>query len=99
MAELVEVLHARYGALALFYDGLGGRAIALKWRPAAFLPVPLKPPVAQHRLYVQRTEGPGAAWVLPNVADVLAGMVQAGGGLIKRVSLPRGGNGLRRQLQ
>ena len=32
-------LRAAYGGLALFFaDGYGGRVVAVKWRPAAFLP-------------------------------------------------------------
>ena len=108
VADLVERLRATYGALALFfYDGLGGRQIALKWRPAAFMPTKLAAAAAEHRTVVPRAAAPldaesGAppeAWVLPNLADVLAGMVQMGGGLVQTARLPRSGDGLRAQIQ
>ena len=89
VAQLVERLRADYGSLALFfYDQLGGRCIAVKWRPAAFLPGPLKPSSAQHRMLV-------GEWALPNVGDVLAGMVQASGGLVKAAKVVQSGHGLR----
>ena len=91
--ELVDRLTAAYGSIALFfYDGLGGRCIALKWRPSAFLPGPLKVGSAQHRMLVgsgEDGEATAKAWALPNIADVLAGMVQAGDGLIVAARLPQ----------
>lgn len=60
---------------------------------------------AQHKMLVGRGEGEeadgtgGAApWALPNVADVLAGMVQIGGGLIRAAKVPQAGHALRKAV-
>ena len=97
VAELVSRLTIAYGSLALFfYDGIGGRNIAVKWRPAAFLPGPLKAPSAQHRMLLDASPvGAEASWALPNVADVMAGMVEAGDGLILAARVPRSSQALR----
>ena len=48
-------LRETYGALAVFcYDDRGGRYVALKWRPAAFLPGPLRAAHSQHRILLER---------------------------------------------
>ncbi len=40
---LLKALEERFGHLAIFgADGLGGGAVGIKWRPAAFLPAPVK---------------------------------------------------------
>ena len=70
------------------------QVIGLKWKPAAFLPAPLKAPSSQHRLLIA-TAG-GASWALPNVADLLAEMVEIGGALVKQVAFPRSSQALRR---
>lgn len=104
IAALVARLTLAYGSIArFFYDGLGGRAIALKWKPAAFLPTALKAPAAQHRMLVATgcgdKDGAAAeAWALPNVADALAGMVQLGDGLIKSARVPQASHALRKAL-
>ena len=101
VAALVAALEGAYGSLALFfYDGLGGRVIAIKWKPAAFLPSSLRAPTAQHRMLVRQSgaatdDAEAATWAMPNVADALAGMVQLGGGLIKSVRMPQTGHALR----
>ena len=112
VAALVERLRDAYGSLALFfYDGHGGRAVAIKWRPAAFLPARLTAGTAPHRMLIRRMaprdtqEGPdddtsaalvdvSKPWALPNLPDILAGMVDLGGGLVKTVKLPRSCHGL-----
>ena len=57
--------------------------------------VALKPATAQHRMLVGGGDG-AAARALPNVADVLAGMVQLGDGVVKAVKVPQSAHGLRR---
>jgi len=72
-------------------------------KPAAFLPTALKANSSQHRLLINAGQGgasaAGASWALPNVADVLAEMVEVGAGLVKQVVLPRDSQALRRELQ
>jgi len=93
------------GGLALFcYDELGGRVIALKWRPAAFTPQLLKPGAAgsQHRMLYQPGDASAAdekkQYTVPNVVEVLAELVEVSGGLIKKVRLPTT-SGLLEQLK
>lgn len=107
---LVSALRDAYGELALFfYDVHGGDVIAVKWRPAAFLPQAFRPDTARSRLLVVRgpagregspassKKGKGAhtgteaAWLLPNVPEILEGIRALGGGLIPRQSLQTGG--------
>eukprot|EP00966_Prymnesium_polylepis_P319059 7369120-Prymnesium_polylepis.1 len=76
----------------LFYDHNGGGHIALKWRPAAFVPAPLKASDAQHRMLLQRAGGGkakegGGSFAIPDVAATLEALRAASGGLIKRVRL------------
>ena len=103
--DLVGLLRERYGGLALFcYDELGGRVIALKWRPAAFTPQLLKPGAAgsQHRMLYQPGDASAAdekkQYTVPNVVEVLAELVEVSGGLIKKVRLPTT-SGLLEQLK
>ncbi len=43
LAQYCAALQTRFGHLAaLFWDGFGGRAVAVKWRPDALLPVRLQ---------------------------------------------------------
>lgn len=104
VSELVDRLTQCYGSIAIFfYDQYGGRVIAIKWRPAAFMPMPLRAATAQHRILIGRTmltaesggehAKPPEPWTLPNISDLLASMVQMGGGLIKKASLPRSSHG------
>ena len=96
--DLVASLREAYGSLALFcYDGDGGGAIGVKWKPHAFVPSAFRAAAAEHRLVVAReaaaAEGGRApsAWLVPDVAAVLEGMAAVGGTLVKRVRLQTGG--------
>ena len=81
----------RYGGLALFFhDQLGGKFVAVKWRPRAFLPVPFSVARTQHCLLIDRTATSEArpsppSWLLPDVASVLEGMRTAGGALVHQI--------------
>ena len=93
---LMRTLRECYGELAIFaYDGLGGCAIALKWRPAAFLPTPVRVAATTHRLMMPRVASSAtsveASWTVPNVADVLVEMAEMGGLLVRKASFARSG--------
>jgi hypothetical protein len=89
--EYVRSLRCEYGHLALFfYDRHGGNTVALKWRPRAFLPLPFRPDDALGRLLVPRAamDAAGAshaAWLLPNVPEVLEAMGAMGKPLAAQV--------------
>lgn len=69
------------------------------------MPVALKPSASQHRMLLKRivagaetASGSGdkavAAWALPNVAELLSEMIETGGGLVKKASLPSTGHAM-----
>lgn len=106
VGEYVRQLRSMHDSMALYcYDARGGRTVAVKWRPAAFLPAKLSTTNAQNRLLIHRqlppdastarTAGAGkalasATWALPNVPAMLCEMREHGGALVKKVSLPKG---------
>ena len=73
------------------------------------MPAKLAAGAAEHRMIVpraapatetQQEAGAAAAcWVLPNLSEVLAAMVQMGGGLVQAARLPRSADGLRLGLR
>lgn len=97
VAAYVRALEARHGGLALFfYDRNGGAAVALKWRPRAFLPAAWKPADAQGRLLLSRAAAPerkdagalgASSWLLPNVPELLEDMRAMSDGLVRRARL------------
>lgn len=68
---------------------LEGKAIAVRWRPAAFMPRPFKPAEAHLMLPLPAHEEGGAALMVPNVAEVLAEMLALGRGVLTRAELIR----------
>jgi len=87
---LVEELRKQYkGLCLLFYDHNGGPYIAVKWKPAAFLPAPLKATDAQHRMLIQETMSTDkeSSFTIPDVATILETMRAGSTGLVKRIQL------------
>ncbi|TYZ58379.1 hypothetical protein PybrP1_001999 [[Pythium] brassicae (nom. inval.)] len=90
--QLLDELTAAFGHLALFFfNGVERRAIALSWKPQAFLPAKFRA-VTSHLLAplpAARGDGDDGARTLavPNVFEVLAEIRRMGGGMIRAVAL------------
>mmetsp|Transcript_15056 Transcript_15056/g.35024 ORF Transcript_15056/g.35024 Transcript_15056/m.35024 type:complete len:642 (-) Transcript_15056:94-2019(-) len=99
VGKLLRTLEAQFGHLAVFFlDRLNGQAIALRWKPTAFLPVPFRVNAAHAMIVLASSAGADAAQhsgkkakrekegegagMVPNVLELLQDMLDLGDGLI-----------------
>ena len=60
---------------------LEGKAIAVRWRPSAFLPVPFRTTTARSMIPIASVPG-GQVLMVPNVLEILEDIVALGQGLV-----------------
>jgi len=102
VAHYAALLEASFGHLAAFFwDGCGGRAVGVKWRPDALRPTALSPATAHAAKPAAAAEGAGVnagakgkadkrqqrLVVVPDPAAALAQMYHMGAGLVQDVLL------------
>lgn len=88
VGDLLARLRAEHGHLALFFTNpLHAQAIAVVWRPAAFLPSPMAVLQARRHAPVAAAGGSGAPVLVPNVMELLAEWRALGQGLVDHIHL------------
>lgn len=61
---------------------LEGKAIALRWKPTAFLPTPFRVGAASSMIALACNPGGEAVQMVPSVLELLQDMLDLGGGLL-----------------
>ncbi|KAG8469327.1 hypothetical protein KFE25_007845 [Diacronema lutheri] len=83
VGALVRELESTYGHLAIFFlDRLEGKAIALRWKPTAFVPVKFRVGAARSMIALPGASRAEPVLMVPNVLELLQDMLDLGEGLL-----------------